>query len=284
MPRVAALYRYPIKGFTPERHDELTVQPDGRIAGDRVLAFRFADAAEPEQRDGLDYWPKSKGLALESFPSLAALRVAYDSQPSVQGARRVRITHDESVLVDVVLDAEGRAELTEIITAFVMDSPEWKLLQRPGRLPLVLVGDGEHARFQDRSRGFVTVHSEASVQALDDALPNKAPGLVLDDRRFRSNVVIDGVDAWDELSWSGEVRIGDLRFTAEGPIVRCLATHANPDTGIRDARVLTTLTREIGLSEPSLGRLLLLQGVSGSVDDTSGVGGIIRVGDEVSVG
>jgi hypothetical protein len=48
--------------------------------------------------------------------------------------------------------------------------------------------------------------------------------------------------------------------------------------------VLTTLTREIGLSEPSLGRLLLLQGVSGSVDDTSGVGGIIRVGDEVSVG
>lgn len=279
MPRIAALYRYPIKGFTPERHEELTIQPDGRVAGDRVLAIRFADAAQPEQRDGLDYWPKSKGLALEAFPTLAALRVAYDAD-----ARRVRITHDESLLVDVVLDAEGRAELTEIITAFVMDSPEWKQLQRPGRLPLVLVGDGEHARFQDRSRGFVTVHSQASVQALDDALPNKAPGLVLDDRRFRSNVVIDGADAWDELAWTGEVRIGDLRFTAEGPIVRCLATHANPDTGIRDARVLTTLTREIGLSEPSLGRLLLLQGVSGAVSDTGGVGGVIRVGDEVSVG
>ncbi|MGB3376645.1 MAG: MOSC N-terminal beta barrel domain-containing protein [Microbacterium sp.] len=279
MPRVAALYRYPIKGFTPERHDELTVQPDGRVAGDRVLAFRFADAAEPEQRDGLDYWPKSKGLALESFPSLAALRVAYDHD-----SRRVRITHDDSLLVDAVLDAEGRAELTEIVTAFVLDSPEWKQLQRPGRLPLVLVGDGEHARFQDRSRGFVTVHSEASVNALNDVVPNKAPGLVLDDRRFRSNVVIDGVDAWDELAWTGEVRIGDLRFTAEGPIVRCLATHANPDTGIRDARVLTTLTREIGLSEPSLGRLLLLQGVSGSVDDTGGVGGVIRVGDEVGIG
>ncbi|BDZ39670.1 MOSC domain-containing protein [Microbacterium suwonense] len=279
MPRVAALYRYPIKGFTPERHDELTVQPDGRIAGDRVLAFRFADAAEPEQRDGLDYWPKSKGLALESFPTLAALRVAYDHD-----AKRVRITHDDSLLVDVVLDAEGRTELTDIVTAFVMDSPEWKLLQREGRLPLVLVGDGERSRFQDRPRGFVTVHSEASVEAVNAALPNKAPGLVLDDRRFRSNVVIDGADAWDELSWSGKVRIGDLRFTAEGPIVRCLATHANPDTGIRDARVLTTLTREIGLSEPSLGRLLLLQGVSGAVGDESGADGVIRVGDEVSVG
>ena len=64
MPRVVALYRYPVKGFTPERRDELVVQDDGRIAGDRVLAFRFADAATPEERDGLDYWPKAKGLPM----------------------------------------------------------------------------------------------------------------------------------------------------------------------------------------------------------------------------
>ncbi|WP_313356789.1 MOSC domain-containing protein [Microbacterium sp.] len=272
MPHVAALYRHPIKGFTPERCDELVVQPDGRIAGDRVLAFRFADAAGPETRDGLDYWPKSKGLALESFPTLAALRVAYDHD-----ARRVRVAYDDELLIEAMLDAEGRAELTEIMTAFVLDSPEWKLLQREGRLPLVLVGDGEHSRFQDRSRGFVSVHSRASVDALGVALDQQ-----VDDRRFRSNVVIDGVDAWDELSWQGEVRIGDVRFTAEGPIVRCLATHANPDTGIRDARVLTTLTRGVGLPEPSLGRLLLLDGVSGAVGDTAGVGGVIRVGDDVT--
>lgn len=274
MPRVAALYRYPIKGLTPERHDELTVQSDGRIAGDRVLAFRFAEAAQPEQRDGLDYWPKSKGLALEAFPSLAALQVSYDHD-----AERVRITHDESLLVDVVLDADGRAELTEIMTAFALDSPEWKQLQREGRLPLVLMGDGEHSRFQDRPRGFVTVHSQASVDAVSAVL-----GQELDHRRFRSNVVIEGADAWDELAWTGEVRIGDVCFTAEGPIVRCLAPHANPDTGIRDARILTALTREIGLPEPTLGRLLLLQGVTGAVGDDGGAGGVIRVGDEVVVG
>lgn len=279
MPRVAALYRHPIKGFTPEQHDELTVQPDGRIAGDRVLAFRFADAAQSEQRDGLDYWPKSKGLALESFPALAALQVAYDHD-----AQRVHITHDGSLLVDVVLDDDGRDTLTAIMTAFVLDSPEWKLLQREGRLPLVLVGDGAQARFQDRPRGFVTVHSTASVDAVSAVLEQE-----LDHRRFRSNVVIDGADAWDELSWTGEVRIGevrigDVRFTAEGPIVRCLAPHANPDTGIRDARILTALTRDIGLPEPTLGRLLLLQGVTGVVGEGRGAGGVIRVGDEVTVG
>ena len=44
MPRVAALYRYPVKGFTPEPCTGLTVLPEGRVAGDRVLAFRFANA------------------------------------------------------------------------------------------------------------------------------------------------------------------------------------------------------------------------------------------------
>ena len=43
MPRVAALYRYPVKGFTPEECETLTVLDEGRIAGDRVLGIRFAD-------------------------------------------------------------------------------------------------------------------------------------------------------------------------------------------------------------------------------------------------
>ena len=31
MPHVAALYRHPVKGFTPESRDSLVVRADGRI-------------------------------------------------------------------------------------------------------------------------------------------------------------------------------------------------------------------------------------------------------------
>lgn len=274
MPRVVALFRYPVKGFTPELCDELTIQPDGRVAGDRVLAFRFTDAATAEQRDGLDYWPKSKGLALQDIPSLAALQLSYDDD-----RHRVRITHGDLLLADAALDADGRAELAAAVTRFVLDSPDRRRLQRSGRQPLRLVGDGERSRFQDRARGYVSVHSTASVTALGEALE-----MSIDDRRFRSNIVIDGVEAWDELAWTGEVRIGEALFVAEGPIIRCLATHANPDTGVRDAPVLRTLTGSLGMAEPALGRLLLLAGVSGDIEDRSGRGGVIRVGDTVSVG
>ncbi|KJQ53233.1 MOSC domain-containing protein [Microbacterium sp. SA39] len=263
---VVALYRHPIKGFTPERVESLTVQADGRVAGDRVLAFRFADAATPEDREGLDYWPKSKGLALQDFPALAALRTTYDD-----ATRRVRVEHDGGVLVDARLDDAGRAELVAAITDFALSTHEGRRLQRPGRLPLVLVGDGETSRFQDRPRGYVSLHSRGSTLALAHEL-----GADADDRRFRSNIVIDGVDPWAELGWSGEVRVGDLSFHGAGPIVRCLATHANPDTGVRDAKVLTTLTQAFAQDEPTLGRLLLPS--DAPADSFSGV---IRVGDEV---
>lgn len=161
----------------------------------------------------------------------------------------------------------------------MLDSPDGTRLRRAGRLPLVLVGDGEYARFQDRGRGYVTVHSAASVDALAAALDQE-----IDDRRFRSNVVIGGVHAWDELDWQGEVTIGDVRLETAGPIIRCLATHANPDTGERDASVLKTLTGSLGQDEPTLGRLLILPGVSGAVGDAAGIGGTIHVGDEVIVG
>ena len=270
MARVLALYRHPIKGFTAESVDSLTVQPDGRIAGDRVLAFRFADAAVAEERDGLDYWPKAKGLSLQDFPALATLRTDFDDD-----RRRVRIEHHGSVLVEAGLDDAGRAELVDAVTEFVLASSEGRRVSRPGRLPLVLVGDGVTSRFQDRPRGFVSVHSRSSVDALGDAL-----GLGIDDRRFRSNVVIDGVEPWSELEWSGDVSVGAVGFRAAGRIVRCLATHANPDTGVRDAKVLTTLTHSFDQDEPTLGRLLL-PGEASAVGGGSWAGGTIRIGDEV---
>lgn len=130
MPHVVALYRHPIKGFTPESVGSLTVQADGRVAGDRVLAFRFADAATPEERDGLEHWPKAKGLALQDFPALAALRTHYDDARA-----RVRIEHDGAEIADAGLDGDGRAELTDAVTAFVRATREGRRLERPGRLP-----------------------------------------------------------------------------------------------------------------------------------------------------
>jgi uncharacterized protein len=262
-PTVAALYRYPVKGFSPEQRSELEVQDDGRIAGDRVLTFRFASALEPEDDGGLDYWSKRKGLSLMEFPSLAALRLRYDA-----AARVVRIEHDGALLAEAGLDDDGRRVLEDAVTAFVLAGPDAKRLGADGVLPLRLIGDGETARFQDRARGFVSLHGAASVRAVDAEVPAH-----VDDRRFRSNIVVTGTPAWDELSWAGEILIGDVRFAVQRPIGRCAAIMANPDTGQRDARLLRVLTTSFDQSEATLGILLL----------PAGGGGTIRTGDAVRI-
>lgn len=263
MPVVSALYRYPVKGFTPEARDELVVQPDGRIAGDRVLAFRFADAVEPEDADGLESWPKSRGLALMDFPALARVALDFDAD-----ARRLRLSVDGAVLAEAGLDDAGRRELEEAVTAFVQASGDARRLDREGVLPLRLVGDGATSRFQDRARGYVSLHGAASVEDVDAAVA--AP---VDSRRFRSNIVVSGAGAWDELGWSGRIRIGEVAFEVQRPIGRCAAIMANPDTGERDARLLRVLTTEFDQAEPTLGILLL----------PADGGGVVRVGDQVII-
>lgn len=245
-PRVAALYRYPVKGFTPESCEALTIV-GARVAGDRVLGVCLGDAGEPREVVGGEWWGKQHMVVLMDTPGLARLTLRYDD---VQ--RHLTLSLDGRVLVQAGLDDLGRARFAEAVTDFVRSLPDAVDLDQPGRLPLRLVGDGVTPRFQDRVGGFVTAHGRASLEALGAALAD--PGL--DERRFRSNIAIEGLDAWAELGWSGRVRIGAVEFKAERPVGRCIATHANPEDGVRDREILTTLTRSIGQAEPQFGVLL----------------------------
>ena len=83
MPCVAALYRYPVKGFTPEECETLTVLDDGRITGDRVLGIRFADSAAADEA----WSKKTEMVALMNTPGLARLHLTFEAE-----ARRLRLS------------------------------------------------------------------------------------------------------------------------------------------------------------------------------------------------
>src|SRR5690606_15076114 len=109
VPKVAALYRYPLKGFTPESRESLQVLADGRVAGDRVLGLRYAD-----NEAGDDEWsPKTGMLVLMTTPGLARLNVRYD-----EATRRLRVEHDGALLVEDGIDGEGRQRIAEAVEAF----------------------------------------------------------------------------------------------------------------------------------------------------------------------
>jgi len=255
--RVAALYRYPVKGFTPEASEALSVLPGGRIAGDRVLGVRFNDATVSD-----DAWgTKHECVALANTPGLARLQLGFDA-----AARRLRIQMQDQVLVDAALDDDGRKRIAAAVEAYVVALDENPLASHPERLPLRVVGDGVTPRYQDQEPGYVTLHGRASLAALAAATASDPSEL-----RFRSNIAIDGCDAWEEQRWVGRsARIGDVVFEVVSAKTRCLATHANPLTGERDLAIMPMLLRAFPSERPTF-----------AVAMTTQRGGTIRVGDKV---
>jgi MOSC domain-containing protein len=260
MPHVVALYRYPVKGFTPEECDTLAVLDQGKIAGDRVLGVRFADTQAAD-----DTWSRKSGMvALINTPGLARLHVSFDEK-----ALRLRINLGPSLLADEPLNPEGRRRIGAALADYVLKLDENPLTDHPERLPLRVIGDGRSPRYHDEEAGRVTLHGRGSLQALEAAIGNEVSEL-----RFRSNIAVDGLPAWEEQSWVGrKVRIGNVTFDVVKPKTRCLATHANPITGERDLPILTTLTQKMGQENPTFAVAML----------PTGAGGQIRVGDPVTL-
>ena len=258
MPRVVALYRYPVKGFTPEACEVLDVLDQGRIAGDRVLGIRFANSGILD-----DSWSKKQDfIALVNTPGIARLQLRFNHQ-----TLRLRISIDGNY---EALDDFGRKRIAVAIENYVLQLDENPLSSHPERIPLQVIGNGITSRYQDNEAGQITLHSRESLSAVASAVGEAD----LSELRFRSNIAIEGLEAWEEQSWVGrKIHIGEVMFEVLTSKGRCLATQANPHTGERDLPILKTLVGSFNQEKPTF--------AIGMV--TRGAGGKIRVGDKVSL-
>jgi len=227
MDRLAALYRYPLKGFTPECVAEIDLEAGAAFPGDRLYALENGPSGfDP---DAPAFVSKSRFLVLAKFPRLAAVKTAFDAE-----ARIVRISAPEALIGAYDLHASlDRERLERAFEAHLAGD-----LQGPVRL----LSHPRH-RFFDDLLGHASAINLASVRELSRRL-----GRDLDPLRFRANLYLDGLEPWAELGWppGAKVEVGDAVFNVFKPIVRCLATHANPETGALDAEVVSALFEGYG--------------------------------------
>jgi uncharacterized protein YcbX len=119
------------------------------------------------------------------------------------------------------------------------------------------------------------VASEASLAHLNARL--KAKGHVpVDLDRFRPNIVIDGVEAFEE-DYASELRIRDVLLELVKPCVRCTVPSVDPARGEQGTEPGDTLATY--RNNPQAGGVTF--GVNAIV--ASGAGSELRVGDEVEL-
>jgi uncharacterized protein YcbX len=259
--RTAALFRYPVKGFTREECGSLDVLSDGRIAGDRVLGLRFNGTPTAD-----DAWgTKLEFVALVNTPGLTRLKLSFNHE-----TRRLRIELKGEILVDDVLDDAGRKRFASVMEQYILTLDENQLSLHLDRLPQRVVGDGITPRYQDQEPGYVTLHGRPSLAVLATAVAEVPE---LSEHRFRSNIAVEDLDAWEEQSWIGRsLRIGDIEFKAVCSKTRCLATHANALTGERDLPIMKKLLELFPRERPTF-----------AIAMTTDRAGTIRVGDKVEL-
>lgn len=158
-------------------------------------------------------------------------------------------------------------------TARLVDGPWSEVLSELAGQRLRLVEADDEGAVDRGPRGAVSAISRASL----DRLASEGGLDVIDPRRFRMLIGVDGLDAHAEDRWVGSsVRLGEAVVAFEGHVGRCNITTRNPVTGIVDAPTLKILGRYRRDVE---GTEALPFGVYGSVVEP----GLLRVGDAVAL-
>jgi uncharacterized protein YcbX len=226
-PKIQAIYRYPVKGLSPERLERTTLSPGQTVPGDRLYAIENGPSGFDPAAPG--YLPKARFLMLMKNERLAYLRTRFAEDSHVLTIE----SGGEAAARGDLRTAAGRATIEQFFTGFCSDE-----LRGP---PKVLHAPGHS--FSDVAQKVVSIINLASVAALETAV-----GAPVHPLRFRGNVYVAGWPAWHEFGLlGGEIGLGrGARVRIIKRIVRCAATNVDPDTGIRDLAIPHTLMQTYG--------------------------------------
>jgi uncharacterized protein YcbX len=213
--RVERLYRYPVKGLTPEALDEAAVEEGGCLPWDRAFALAQGDASFDPARP--EWLRKGNFMCLMKNAAIAALRSSFDP---ARGRLVIRAPDGTGVDANALTEA-GRARIGAWLARFLGAEArgEPRFHHVPGH------------SFCDQRRKVVSLINLASLADFQARV-----GMPREKRRFRANLYFSSTVPWAELKWIGStLAVGGARLLVVKPISRCPATEVNPATAIRDA-------------------------------------------------
>jgi uncharacterized protein YcbX len=224
--KIESLYRYPVKGLSPEPVTRATLKAGDYFPGDRLFAVENGpsgfDPAAPQHQS------KIKFLMLMHNERLATLRTRYEDATST-----LTIEQDgrSAVRADLATK-EGRLAVEAFFRRFMPTE-----LRGP---PKLLQAEGHS--FSNVPAKVVSVINLASVAAIGTAI-----GAPVHPLRFRANLYVEGWPAWHEFDLlEREIAIGGARLKVTKRTLRCPATEVDPDTGVRDLAIPKTLMQTYG--------------------------------------
>jgi uncharacterized protein len=227
MPHIVEIYRYPVKGLSAQPMQRVSIGVGQVIPFDRAYALENGPSAfNPHEPKWI---AKIAFLMLMRHDQLAGLNTHFDTETHALSIKR-----NGSIVAEENLGTEdGRRKIEAFFDGFVdtgIRGPS-KVISAPG------------FSFQDTSSGMVV--SLINLESVRDIGHKIATNV--DPLRFRGNLHVEGLSAWEESDWVGrEVVAGGVRFQVTKLIDRCAAIDVDPVSGARDLNLPRTMMQIYG--------------------------------------
>ncbi|MBV1868271.1 MAG: MOSC domain-containing protein [Marinosulfonomonas sp.] len=214
---VAHIWRHPIKSHGREKLDTIDLLQGQTMPWDRAWAVAHTKATV----DAGEWSPCANFSRVAHVPALQAITSKLDV-----ATNRITLTHPARPELTFDPDNEAQIFLDWVTPLMPKKRPQSsRIIRVPSR------------GMTDTDFPSISLNNLASNRAVSNQM-----GTDISPQRWRGNIWLDGLGAWEEFDWIGKrISIGTAEFTVQERIERCKATEANPQTGTRDADTLDAL-------------------------------------------
>ena len=230
---ISSINYCPVKSVSFQSLNDCEIKKNVGIVGDRIFAFsKGLDLNQarlfeknPEERRGK--W--NKILTLKNSPALNKYNFIFN-------ANKLTLTKNNKKILTI-----NTSEISEC----EMLSNKILELENSIEKSIFLIKN-ENFPFFDTSISNKTIltHSISllNLKSIED-FQNKI-SQKFDSQRFRGNLIMEGIQAWEERNWIGKIiKINDISFKVEQNIPRCVAINLKPNSDDNSLNLLQFLKK-----------------------------------------
>ena len=230
---ISSINYCPVKSISFQSIKSCEILKNIGIVGDRIFAFskgldfNQAQLFEKKLEERRGKW--NKILTLKNSPSLNKYNFLFDND-------KLTLTKNNKEILTINIDDTSEYEILSN-----------KILELDSSLqkPIYLMKNKDIPFFDTSiSKKTILTHSISLIntKSVED-FQNKMKQ-EFESQRFRGNIFVDGVDAWEERNWIGKIiKINDISFKVEKNIPRCVAINLKPNTDDNSLNLLQSLKK-----------------------------------------
>ena len=230
---ISSINYCPVKSVSFQTIKSCEIRKNIGIVGDRIFAFskgldfNQAQLFEKKLEERRGKW--NKILTLKNSPSLNKYNFSFDDN-------KLTLTQNNNEIITINSNETGEYEL---ISNKILE------LENSLQKPLFLMKNINIPFFDTSiSNKTLLTHSislinNKSIKDFKDKTNEE-----IETQRFRGNIYVDGIEAWEERNWIGKIiKINNISFKVEKNIPRCVAINLKPNTDDNSLNLLQSLKK-----------------------------------------